>query len=648
MSLFRTLCLILSLLFTITGLQSQICRGSLGDPVVNMDFGKGPNPGPALPPRITSYTYERTGCPQDGLYSIFNNSPGCHGNTWHQLTADHTPGDVDGYMLIVNASFSAGVFYVDTVQGLCGGTTYEFAAWVLNILRPTACNGNGITPNLSFIIETTSGQVLGSYTTGNILASSTANWTQYGLFFTTPPNINSVVLRMTNANPGGCGNDVAIDDITFRPCGPLVQAGAGTNGNSEINLCENKDSIVTMSASVGAGFQQPTYQWQYSSDSGKQWQDIPGATSPQYNRPSNSVIGKYYYRMAVAEAGNMGISTCRVASNMVTVIVNELPARTLTTNSPLCAGNTLQLTASGNGSFLWNGPNGFTANSANPSLAGVTVAAGGTYRVSAISPYGCTNQNSISVSILPPPNLQVTSSANICEGSNAVLQASGAIAYRWYLVPDMVNAIGSGPTLSFAPNGKDTTYQLVCMGIAANGCSDTASSLVNVAAKPFAHAGPDRSVFQGDSTSLAGAVGRFDKFYWTPASYLNNAQILSPRAAPPARQTYTLVAESAFGCGSASDEMLVQVYQTVSIPNAFSPNGDGINDTWEIRALESYPGSIISVFDRYGMRVMQQTNYNKAWDGTINGKPISAGVYYYIIDLGVSNKVLQGSVTLIR
>jgi gliding motility-associated-like protein len=143
-------------------------------------------------------------------------------------------------------------------------------------------------------------------------------------------------------------------------------------------------------------------------------------------------------------------------------------------------------------------------------------------------------------------------------------------------------------------------------------------------------------------------VGRFDKYYWTPASYLSNAQILTPRASPPSSQAYTLVAESTFGCGAASDEMKVQVYKTVSIPNAFSPNGDGINDTWEIRALESYPGCRISVFDRYGSQILQQTNYVKPWDGKINSQPIPAGAYYYIIDLNIPGKVLQGSVTVIR
>lgn len=631
-----------------TRAQSQICTGSLGDPVVNIDFGKGPNPGPPLSANVISYTYRATACPDDGYYNISNNSPTCFGDTWHILPEDHTTGDADGYMLIVNASFAAGVFYVDTVKGLCGGTTYEFAAWALNIMRPTACSGNGITPNLTFSIETTTGQVLGSYTTGNILASSTANWKQYGLFFTTPPNINSVVLRMTNANPGGCGNDVAIDDITFRPCGPRINAAVAGSNTDIINLCEGIDSVVTMRATVGPGFQQPTYQWQFSSDSGRQWQDIAGANSLQYKRPSNPVAGQYYYRMAAAEAGNMGLSNCRVAGNMISVVVHELPAKKLSTNSPLCAGQMLQLNASGVGNFQWNGPNGFTSNSGNPTIAYATTAATGNYRVSATDPFGCSNQNSIDVLVWPKPNVQATTNANVCEGANSLLQASGANTYKWYLLPDVSNAVSSSASFSFSPAGRDTTYALACVGISTDGCTDTAIARVNVYAKPYANAGPDRSVFEGDSTTLSGTVGQTDIYYWTPAIYLNNAQLLTPRAAPPSSQPFTLVAESAYGCGTATDVALVHVYKTLAIPNAFSPNGDGINDTWEIRALESYPGCRITVFDRYGIQIMQQTNYNTPWDGTIKGKPVPAGVYYYMLDLGLPGKISQGSVTVIR
>ncbi len=79
----------------------------------------------------------------------------CFGGTWHDVAEDHTPSDINGYMMVVNASFNPGDFFVKTVDGLCPNTTYEFAAWIFNVLEPFACRGQGIKPNITFNIETT-------------------------------------------------------------------------------------------------------------------------------------------------------------------------------------------------------------------------------------------------------------------------------------------------------------------------------------------------------------------------------------------------------------------------------------------------------------------------------------------------------------
>ncbi len=211
-----------ALLFSCS-LSAQLCTGSLGDPVVNITFGSGANPGSPLPPGVTSYYYVGS-CPNDGLYTIVNSMSGCFTNTWHTLTEDHTPGDVNGYMMVVNSSEEPGTFYLDTVKNLCGSTTYEFSAWVMSVLTASACEGAGIQPNITFTIETTTGSIIGTYSTGNIANLDHPEWKHYGFYFVLPGGLSNVVLRMVNNSPGGCGNDLALDDITFRPCGPQVHA----------------------------------------------------------------------------------------------------------------------------------------------------------------------------------------------------------------------------------------------------------------------------------------------------------------------------------------------------------------------------------------------------------------------------------------
>lgn len=144
---------------------AQLCTGSLGDPVTGENFGAGSSlVGNLL--TFTSYRFVQKDCPVDGESAIVNQTNTCF-TTWHTLTEDHTPGDVNVYMMIVNADVGPGVFYKQFVPGLCPNTTYEFGAWMMNLVRP-----NQIDPDITFSIETTSGTVLAYVNTGDIKESS--------------------------------------------------------------------------------------------------------------------------------------------------------------------------------------------------------------------------------------------------------------------------------------------------------------------------------------------------------------------------------------------------------------------------------------------------------------------------------------------
>ncbi|HWZ35793.1 MAG TPA: gliding motility-associated C-terminal domain-containing protein, partial [Mucilaginibacter sp.] len=86
----------------------------------------------------------------------------------------------------------------------------------------------------------------------------------------------------------------------------------------------------------------------------------------------------------------------------------------------------------------------------------------------------------------------------------------------------------------------------------------------------------------------------------------------------------------------------------ISMPNTFTPNGDGINDTWDIRNLNLYTGCTVEVWNRYGQKVFYTNGYPIPWSGTLNGQQLPGGTYYYIIKLKPGAKTLSGSITLIR
>src|SRR6185295_15819145 len=162
----KTLLILIAIWGVLIPAQGQLCTGSLGDPVVHITFGAGSNPGPALAAAPSfKYTYVPTDCPNDNFYTVRNTTALCFNDSWHVLTKDHT-GDPNGFFMLVNASLTQGDFYIDTVQGLCNSTTYEFAAWVVNVLKTSACGGRGIDPNLTFNIESVTGDTLATYNTG--------------------------------------------------------------------------------------------------------------------------------------------------------------------------------------------------------------------------------------------------------------------------------------------------------------------------------------------------------------------------------------------------------------------------------------------------------------------------------------------------
>lgn len=471
--------------------QAQVCNGSLGDPVVDITFGAGsPLIGTALDAGTTNYPFVYTSFPQDGFYTIENTTAGVGKDEegrdiWWPVT-DHT-GNAGGYMMVVNANLSpTEYFYKHTVSGLCQGTTYEFAAWIVNLLPYLDISP----PDIVFTISSTDGTVLGVDSTGQIpINTSRPEWIQYKLIFTTPPGVSSVVLKIRDiSSGGGPANDLALDDITFRACGPLITTGfTGESAGASISSCVGNNEVYNLISEVGASiYTDPIYQWQMKADSG--WQNLAGDTSLaniQVQEPLT--VGQYAYRLVSSERGNASSPFCKVASKPVLL-------------------------------------------------------------------------NIVSIGIKTLPVI------NIIEGKQT-----------------RINTVVTGKGLHFK---------------------------------------------------------------WTPSTGLDNDTVPNPVASPLSDTEYKVVAISAGGCTASADVKII-VLRIPLIPTAFTPNGDGFNDTWEIAHIDNRPDYSMKIFNRYGQQVFSAADYSQPWDGTYQGKKVPSGVYYYMMDTHNALGILSGNLTVL-
>lgn len=393
---FASLCMsarivILLLFVSLSGaaLRAQVCVGSLGDPVVNIDFGTG-----AAPASFTAPGYQLTtaACPNDGFYSITTSQSNC-GRQWHTVSSDHTGG---GAFMMINASQTPGDFFVQTLSNLCANTNYVFSAWVLNVVNNPAL----IKPNLLFKIEAADGTVLAQYATGDIEVFSQPTWQQVGFSFTNGNSSAPVTLRITNNAPGGQGNDLALDDISFRACGPVVSATAVGLGDT-IRVCYPDQRAYTFQGQVSASSSSTAFQWQLSRDTGRTWTDIAGATSLAFTR-STAGPGLFLYRLGVAPSSSIASPSCRINSNIQWVDVFDLPQAQAGPDRVKFAGRPIRLMAAGNQEsgtrYSWSPVSGLSDPSILTPVADPATTT--EYMLTVTTRHGCVNSDRVNVQVI--------------------------------------------------------------------------------------------------------------------------------------------------------------------------------------------------------------------------------------------------------
>jgi hypothetical protein len=207
--------------------KAQPANCTFKQPQLTIHFGSG-NVGDLNSGDLSNYRRVVGSCPTDGHYSFASYTSACFSDDWHTLLEDHTAGDVGGNMLLVNAAPSTGVFLRTPIPGLKSNTMYELGLWLMNLCRPTKKCPFPLLPRLTIRLETPEGTIVANVVTGDVPRVQAPWWTQHRAYFTTPASTTTLILVMSDNAPGGCGNDFALDDITFRECVKQIEQVTAT------------------------------------------------------------------------------------------------------------------------------------------------------------------------------------------------------------------------------------------------------------------------------------------------------------------------------------------------------------------------------------------------------------------------------------
>ncbi|MES2827007.1 MAG: gliding motility-associated C-terminal domain-containing protein [Bacteroidota bacterium] len=417
-------------------------------------------------------------------------------------------------------------------------------------------------------------------------------------------------------------------------------------------ICPDVDpGIIIGSIPVGDNY---TYQWQQSLDN-RIFTDITGAVSKDFDPPVPSATTYYRRRLVTSECAVLNVSNVATITLLKAAIPNSItaPAELSFCNAGdvgFMLGSIPEVDGIVNYQWQLSTDNinftnitGATRKDYDPPPITVTTSY---RRVLTYNPCSiATPSDTVTAIIVYVPIPTVSAEETVCIGNSVTLTATGGIRYAWS------PALGLSATDIASPMAKPTATTNYTVTVFNGNCITALQVKVIVVAKPTVNAGADKEIMNGSKVQLDAQITDSEgaTYSWTPATYLDNPAIANPVASPTQQITYRLTVKSANGCFSESDEVTINVRETLIIPNAFTPNGDGINDFLIIPGLDSYKQSKLTIFNRNGQPVFKGLAHLKPWDGTHNGKPLPVGTYYYVIELNnFEHKRLSGYISLMK
>lgn len=433
----------------------------------------------------------------------------------------------------------------------------------------------------------------------------------------------TTIYTLGGTAPGGCAasSTVQVSVLPNPPLNLLNQA-----------ICPGDTALIGTVALAGVSYS---------------WSPAAFLSNPQSSStrafPNVSTI---YTLTAVNAQGNCTRTATVQVSMLSSPVVNA------GNSSTICAGDSAAIGTAPLAGYIysWSPAAGLSsASAANPkaSPAGTTI-----FTLSVHNSSGCTGSGTVQVTLIPNPALSLSSSQTICPGDTAIIgtTASAGISYSWSPASHL-SSPQSASTQAF-PN-TSTIYTLTAVNATGN-CSRTATVQVLVLNNLVANTGSSKTICEGDSVMIGTAPVSGLNYSWTPQGSLSSASVSDPIAFPAYTTTYTLTVNSTSGNCAETASVLVTVVtcdtlSSITIPNVFTPNGDGVNDHFKISA--SGLSIHCSIYNRWGQKLYEWSGTDGYWNGKgPQGNDAPDGTYYYILEVSgyKVNKTYKGFLTLGR
>ncbi len=358
-------------------------------------------------------------------------------------------------------------------------------------------------------------------------------------------------------------------------------------------------------------------------------------------------------QVSAASSGNYSVIVSAQNSCTVQAIAPliglpyALPQPLISGNTKPCLNSALQLSGSGGVRYLWSGPNGFVSTSQQFSLAASSPSTSGIYTLSVTNASNCSASGTILVEVLPLPKAELMSSRNklcvpFCSEFNLVSDSTSNPLSG-------INTYFNGQTFTASPFNlcfsQAGQFSLSSVFTDTNGCVNNSVFLLDAYPKVFAdyYFEPQLPLAGIDQVQFINASQGQGQTQWNWLFIGNNEDTVftencSYLFEQPGKYPVVLLVKNQWGCmDTVIKVVVIEEEFAFYVPNSFTPNGDGINDTFQPKGM-GFTDYSMDIYDRWGERIYSTNSFYQGWDGYFKGNICQNGVYNWKIKV----KTLQG------